>query len=316
MEIKRTEKAAQITGTSNSETTSTRKASTFGASDSFETANSNQSMFSAPQPESPLDKASETLEKQFNATRIGQSLIGTSSPQPVSRANDKQAEFTKASIEFKEASNPPAEDPFGGAIDDLLNGGPDGSDILGGGFTPVTPDFLKTGHPSRETKPSKPEPTLATETSQKQKFFNELLESNRMRPTSSERDEKIRNVKDHSNLFPSAEPTSSLQDEQIRNVKNHNNVPDFYPSVDPTSRVNDRQAEFTEAKAEFQELVKKREAIAEFVNFANNGNSGLDDLLNSVDIIPEKEIQTAESNRKQKELTDLLASTREALEND
>src|SRR5574339_976888 len=98
MEIKRTEKAFQISETQNSETSSasSKKVSTFSTSDSFENAGSNQSMFAAPQPESPLSKASESLEKQFDAIRIGQSMIGTSSAQPVSRANDKQADFTKA----------------------------------------------------------------------------------------------------------------------------------------------------------------------------------------------------------------------------
>src|SRR5262245_64270913 len=98
-----------------------------------------------------------------------------------------------------------------------------------------------------------------------------------MRATSSELDEKSRNVKNNSNIFPSPEPTSSVNDEKIRNVKNHNNVQDFFPSIDPTSRANDRQAEFTEAKAEFKETVEKREALAELVGLINHPQNGLDD---------------------------------------
>jgi len=313
MEIKRTEKAFQITATPDSEVSSTRSLSTFSTPDSFETANPDQSMFSPPQPESPLDKASETLEKQFNSARITQSMASTS-PQPVSRANDKQAELTKARTDFKEASNPPAPDPLSGIADHLLDGVSDGSNILGGGFEPITPDFLETGHTSRETKPSKPEPTLATETNQKQKFFNELLESNRMRATSSERDERIRNVKNHSNLFPSPEPTSSVNDERTSNVKNHNNVPSFFPPTGPTSRADDRQAEFTEAKAEFERSSKKEEGSDLGIDIGDFTHSGLDDLGEDLaSLANQKSVTISESDRKQKELTDLFASNREAL---
>jgi hypothetical protein len=267
MEIKRTEKAFQITATTDSGTTSTRAIPTYNTSDSFETA----------------------IPRQ-------------------------QAELTRARMEFKEASNPPAQDPLAHAAEKLLDGGANGFDFLGGGFTPITPDFLNThNQPGRQTENSKPGPTLNTETNQKQKYLNDLLESNRLRPTSSERDEKIRNVKNHSNLFPTPEPTSSVNDERIGNVKDHNNVQDFYPSIDPTSRANNRQAEFTKTKAEFQEMVEKREAIAEFVDLINSANSGFDDLFDSIDIIPDVQPKTSETNRKQKELTDLLASTRDAL---
>ena len=88
----------------------------------------------------------------------------------------------------------------------------------------------------------------------------------------------------------------------------------LFPSIDPTSRANDRQAEFTDAKAEFQETVEKREAIAQLVDLINHPQNGLDDLSHAVDIVPEKSISDSESNSKQKELTDLMASTKEALE--
>jgi hypothetical protein len=329
MEIKRTEKAFQISETQNSETNSvsSKKVSTLSTSDSFENANSNQRMFAAPQPESPLSKTSESLERQFNATRIGQSMIGTSSPQPVSRAaNDKQAELTKAHTEFKERANAPAQDPLSGIAEHFLDGVSGGSDILGGGFTPVTPDFL-FDQPGRETtteNPPKPEPTLATEINQKQKFFNDLLESNRMRPTSSERDEKSRNVKDHNNVqtfYPPTEPTSSVTDERIRNVNNHNNVQSFYPSIEPTSRANDKQAEFTVAKESFDKTLeeKKQEQdahnlIESVTDLINDPYNSLEDKLAGIDPFKEKEsTPIAESNHKQKQLTDLLASTREAL---
>lgn len=296
MEIKRTEKAFQITGTSETETTGTRNASTFSTSDSFGNANANQSMFSAPQPESPLTKVSESLEKQFDAAHLGQSLIGNSSPQPVSRANDKQAEFTKAHSEFQETVKARREEAlhraFENALDDLRNGN---SSILGGEFYPVDIPSLdvprsdtNTEHSNPEN--SKPKPVFDFEVNQKQKFFNELLESNRLKPT------------------------SSVQDERIKNVKDHNNVPSFYPSVDPTSRANDKQADFTEAKAEFDETVEKRRRMAEIVDLYNNRNSGLEDFVNSVDLFPEeKSIPIAESNRKQKLFTDLLASNRDDL---
>lgn len=292
MEIKRTEKAFQISEAQNSETNSasSKKVSTLSTSDSFENGNSNQSMFAAPQPESPLSKASEELEKQFNATRIGQSMIGTSSAQPISRANDKQAEFTKARADFKEEVNA----RFQQMAEDALNGlGSNYSSILGGDYTAVTPDLPSHDHPSSVTEePSKPKPVLTVEINQKQKFFNDLLESNRLKPT------------------------SSVQDERIKNVKDHNNGQDFYPSTEPTSRANDKQAEFTEVKAEFDKTVEEERAKKQLVNLINNPPNGLDDLFNGIDLFKEEEsIPVSESNRKEKQLTDLLAANREALKN-
>lgn len=300
MEIKRTEKAFQITGIPDSEINSTRTLSTFSTSDSFESANSDQSMFTAPQPESPLDKASVTLEKQFNATRLGQSLVGTSSPQPVSRANDKQAEFTKAHSEFQQTVEARQEDALQRAAENALDGLRSGnSSILGGEFTPVDVSFLDTSNSYTNTDNSKPEnskpkPVFNFEVNQKQKFFNDLLESNRLKPT------------------------SSVEDERIKNVKDHNNVPTFFPPTGPTSRANDRQAEFTEAKAEFERTSKNKEEGSNLgIDIGDFTHSGLDDLGEDLaSLANQKSITVSESNRKQKELSDLMASTREALGND
>ncbi len=305
MEIKRTEKAFQISETQNSETNSasSKKVSTLSTPDSFENGNSNQPMFAAPQPENPLSKASESLEKQFNATRVEQSMIGTSSPQPISRANDKQAEFTKAHTEFKAEVDARAQEQLtqglDRALDELRNGQSSSlSSILGNDYVPFIPDFLTHDTPGRNTpteKP-KPEPVMKFEIDEKQKFFNDLLESNRLKPT------------------------SSVQDERIKNVKDHNNVQDFYPSVEPTSRVNDKQAEFTEAKAGFEKTIEKErrneEVMEAVTNLIADPFQALNDWLSGIDPFKEEEsIPTAESNRKQKELTDLLAANREALKN-
>ncbi len=300
MEIKRTEKAIQISETQNSETNSasSKKVSTLSASDSFENASSNQPMFAAPQPESPLSKASESLEKQFDAARLGQSLIGNSSPQTVSRANDKQAEFTKAHSEFQETVKARRQEAldqaFDKALDDLRNGD---SSLLGGEFYPVdipSFDVPRSDTNTENSKPenSKPKPVFDFEVNQKEKFFNDLLESNRTKPT------------------------SSVQDERIKNVKDHNNVPSFYPSVEPTSRANDKQADFTKAKAEFDKTVEEERAKQQLIDLINNPPNPLEDLVNGIDLFKEEEsIPTAESNRKQKQLTDLLAANREALKN-
>ncbi len=325
MEIKRTGKASQISETENNETNSasSKNVSIFSTPDSFEYGNSNRSMFEAPQPQSPLSKVSESLEKQLNTTRIEQSMIGTSSLQPVSRANDKQAEFTKARTEFQEAVDARAQEQLTGMADHILDGISDGSNVLGGdGMVPITPDLLKFdpfGTQTTTENPPRPEPTLANEINQKQKFFNELLESNRTKPTSSVQDERIKNVKDHNNVqafHPSIEPTSSLNEERVRNVKDHNNVQTFFPSIEPTSRANDKQADFTEAKAEFDKTVEEERAKQQIKDFVNNQPNPLDDLLNGIDLFKEEaSTPTAESNRKQKELTDLLASNRVALKN-
>ncbi|HEY7160461.1 MAG TPA: hypothetical protein VH815_04345 [Acidobacteriota bacterium] len=291
MEIKRTEKAFQISETQNSETNSasSKKVSTFSTSDSFENAGANQSMFAAPQPQSPLNKALESLEKQFDAIRFGQSMISTASPQTASRANDKQAEFTKAHIEFKEEEDARIQEQMHQAAENAFG---NQSTVLGDSFTPIWPDFLDNDTPATNTpteKP-KPEPIMKFETNQKQKYFNDLLESNRLKPT------------------------SSVEDERTKNVKDHNNVPSFYPPTEPTSRANDRQAEFTEAKAEFEKSSNQTEGSELAIDLDDYTHSGFDDPVIDLGSLPNHTATISESNRKQKELSDLFTSNKETLE--
>lgn len=257
MEIRRTEKAFQISETQNSETNnaSSKNVTTFSTSDSFENAG----------------------------------------PK---RANDKQAEFTKAHTEFQETVKARQEDALNRAAENALDGLRNGnSSILGGEFSPVNVPFLDTysGYTNTDnSKPenSKPKPVFNFEVNQKQKFFNDLLESNRLRPT------------------------SSVEDERIKNVKDHNNVPTFFPPTGPTSRANDRQAEFTEAKAKFERTSKNKELASDLgIDIGDFIHSGLDDLAEDLaSLANQKSVTVSETNRKQKELSDLFASNRERFE--
>jgi hypothetical protein len=251
--------------------------------------------------EKPVSVRQEQISNVKSESESAQAVLR--SPQlESSLANVKKAELTEALASFEKVKadaearlQQELDHAVENAVDDLLSG--NGSGIVGGsGLGAVRidlPGSETTTPPESTTEPKEePLPIPTADSVRQQKELTDLLASNRMKAT------------------------TSVREEQVRNLKNESPQPIFGKrEIDP-SFGNAKQAEFTEAMSKFQKS-QERSAFDGITLDGITGSSGLDDLLDQVGNpldSKKNDEPVAESNHKQQQLTDLFISTKDKLD--